>query len=123
MMSLTKRFLLGLQSILYIAAGLNHFINPDFYLRMMPPYLPWPTLLHLTAGVLEVVGGALLLFPPLRHWAAWGLVLLLLAVYPANLHVAFNHHLYPEIPLLFHWIRLPLQFLLIAWAWWFTRRK
>ncbi len=122
-MSLTKRFLLGLQSILYIAAGLNHFINPDFYLRMMPPYLPWPTLLHLTAGVLEVVGGALLLFPPLRHWAAWGLVLLLLAVYPANLHVAFNHHLYPEIPLLFHWIRLPLQFLLIAWAWWFTRRK
>jgi uncharacterized membrane protein len=123
MMSLTKRFLLGLQSILYIAAGLNHFINPDFYLRMMPPYLPWPTFLHLTAGVLEVVGGALLLFPPLRHWAAWGLVLLLLAVYPANLHVAFNHHLYPEIPLLFHWIRLPLQFLLIAWAWWFTRRK
>ncbi|MFN7623441.1 MAG: DoxX family protein, partial [Acidobacteriota bacterium] len=70
-----------------------------------------------------VLGGALLLFPPLRHWAAWGLVLLLLAVYPANLHVAFNHHLYPEIPLLFHWIRLPLQFLLIAWAWWFTRRK
>ena len=122
-MSLTKRFLLGLQSLLYIAAGLNHFINPDFYLRMMPPYLPWPTLLHLTAGVLEVVGGALLLFPPLRHWAAWGLVLLLLAVYPANLHVAFNHHLYPEIPLLFHWIRLPLQFLLIAWAWWYTRRK
>ena len=122
-MSLTKKFLLGLQSLLYIAAGLNHFINPDFYLRMMPPYLPWPTLLHLTAGVLEVVGGALLLFPPLRHWAAWGLVLLLLAVYPANLHVAFNHHLYPEIPLLFHWIRLPLQFLLIAWAWWFTRRK
>lgn len=122
-MSLTKKFLLGLQSLLYIAAGLNHFINPDFYLRMMPPYLPWPTLLHLTAGVLEVVGGALLLFPPLRHWAAWGLVLLLLAVYPANLHVAFNHHLYPEIPLLFHWIRLPLQFLLIAWAWWYTRRK
>lgn len=122
-MSLTKKFLLGLQSLLYIAAGLNHFINPDFYLRMMPPYLPWPTFLHLTAGALEVLGGALLLFPPLRHWAAWGLVLLLLAVYPANLHVAFNHHLYPEIPLLFHWIRLPLQFLLIAWAWWYTRRK
>lgn len=122
-MSLTKKFLLGLQSLLYIAAGLNHFINPDFYLRMMPPYVPWPTFLHLTAGALEVLGGALLLFPPLRHWAAWGLVLLLLAVYPANLHVAFNHHLYPEIPLLFHWIRLPLQFLLIAWAWWYTRRK
>ena len=122
-MSHTKKFLLGLQSLLYIAAGLNHFINPDFYLRMMPPYLPWPTFLHLTAGALEVLGGALLLFPPLRHWAAWGLVLLLLAVYPANLHVAFNHHLYPEIPLLFHWIRLPLQFLLIAWAWWYTRRK
>lgn len=122
-MSLTKRFLLGLQSILYIAAGLNHFINPDFYLRMMPPYLPWPTSLHLTAGALEILGGALLLVPSLRHWAAWGLVLLLLAVYPANLHVAFNHQLYPEIPLLFHWIRLPLQFLLIAWAWWYTRRK
>ncbi|NBO63778.1 MAG: DoxX family membrane protein [Acidobacteria bacterium] len=122
-MSPTKKVLLYLQSILYVAAGVNHFINPGFYRRIMPPYLPWPDELHLLAGLIEVVLGLMLLVPVLRRFAAWGLVLLLLAVYPANLHVALNRHLFPEVPVAFHLIRLPLQFLLIAWAWWYTRHQ
>jgi len=62
-----------------------------------------------------------LLIPRFQRLAAWGLIALLLAVYPANIHMAVNHHLYPEWPMIILWIRLPLQFVLIAWAWWFTK--
>jgi uncharacterized membrane protein len=65
--------------------------------------------------------GVMLLFQRFQKLAAWGLIALLLAIYPANIHMAVNHDLYPELPMVFHWIRLPLQFVMIAWAWWFTR--
>lgn len=120
-MSLVRTSLLYLQSAFYLAAGVNHFRNPDFYLRIMPPYLPWPSALHLLAGAVEVVLGVGLLIPRFRRLAAWGIVLLLIAVYPANIHVALNRHLFPEVPVVFHWVRLALQFVLIAWAWWYTR--
>jgi uncharacterized membrane protein len=105
----------------FIFAGFNHFYNPDFYLRIMPPYLPWPSALHLTAGFFEVVLGVMLLIQRFQRLAAWGLIALLLAVYPANIHMAVNWRLYPDVPMVFHWIRLPLQFVLIALAWWFTK--
>jgi uncharacterized membrane protein len=110
-----------LLAISFIGAGLNHFANPEFYLRIMPPYLPWPSALHLTAGFFEFLFGVVLLIPRFQSWAAWGLIALLLAIYPANIHMAVNHHLYPEYPAIVYWIRLPLQFVLIAWAWWFTK--
>ena len=106
---------------IFIFAGFNHFYKPDFYLRIMPPYLPWPSALHLIAGVFEVVLGVMLLIPRFQKLAAWGLIALLLAIYPANIHMAVNHDQFPDLPMIFHWIRLPLQFVLIAWAWWFTR--
>jgi uncharacterized membrane protein len=111
-----------LLALLFISAGVNHFAHPEFYLRIMPPYLPWPSALHLIAGFFEAVFGILLLIPRYQVWAAWGLVALLFAVYPANIHMAVNHQLYPEFPMIFHWIRLPLQFVMIAWAWWYTRQ-
>jgi uncharacterized membrane protein len=120
-MTTVKKILLYFQAMFYVTAGVNHFINPDFYLRIMPPYLPWPSALHLMAGAIEFILGLLLLLPRYRRLAAWGVILLLLAVYPANIHMLVNRHLYPELPLLFHWIRMPLQFLLIAWAWSYTR--
>lgn len=120
-MSRTKALLKYLMAVLYVAAGVNHFLHPQFYLRIMPPYLPWPTALHLIAGACEIALGALLLTTKYQRLAAWGLIALLIAVYPANLHMAINHHLYPDVPLAFLWIRLPLQFVLIAWAWWYTR--
>jgi uncharacterized membrane protein len=109
-----------LLAISFIGAGLNHFKNPGFYLSIMPPYLPWPSALHLIAGFFEFVFGVMLLIPRFQRWAAWGLIALLVAVYPANIHMAIHHELY-QLPMIFHWIRLPLQFVLIAWAWWFTK--
>jgi uncharacterized membrane protein len=112
-----------LMALLFIALGINHFYNPDIYLRIMPPYLPWPMFLQYLAGFFEFVLGVLLLFPKYTRLAAWGLIALLIAVYPANIHMAVNSHLYPDLPVWFHWVRLPLQFVLIAWAWWFTREE
>ena len=106
---------------IFIFAGFYHFFKPEIYLRIMPPYLPWPSALHLTAGFFEIVLGVMLLISRFQRLAAWGLIALLLAVYPANIHMAVNHHLYPELPMVLLWIRLPLQFVAIAWAWWFTK--
>jgi uncharacterized membrane protein len=119
-----KKFRLStkiLMAILYIAAGVNHFYNPEIYLRIMPPYLPWPMFLQYLAGFFEFVLGLSLLFPKYTRQAAWGLIALLIAVYPANIHMAVNSHLYPEVSPGVLWGRLPLQFVLIAWAWWYTR--
>src|SRR6266508_45790 len=65
-----------LLAISFIGAGLNHFANPEFYMGIMPPYLPWPSALHLTAGFFEFVFGVMLLIPRFQKWAAWGFVML-----------------------------------------------
>ncbi|HEY9283181.1 MAG TPA: MauE/DoxX family redox-associated membrane protein, partial [Pyrinomonadaceae bacterium] len=107
--------------VFFVLAGLNHFINPAFYLKMMPPYLPWPRFLVYLSGVCEVALGGLLLVPALTRVAAWGLVALLVAVFPANVQMATSPQLYPDIHPLVLWLRLPLQAVLIAWAYWHTR--
>lgn len=107
--------------LLFIAAGLNHFLNPEFYLRIMPPWLPAHGELVALSGALEIVGGLAVFVAPVRRWAGWGLVLLLLAVFPANLHMALNPELFPGLPAAALWARLPLQGVLIGWAWWATR--
>jgi uncharacterized membrane protein len=119
-MGTTKIALKYLFALIFIVAGVLHFRYPAAYLRIMPPYLPFPMALHLIAGFLEAVFGIGLLIPKYQRWAAWGLVLLLIAVFPANIHMAINHQLY-DLPMFYHYIRLPLQFVLIAWAWWYTR--
>lgn len=118
-MKTAARWLFG---VLFILAGLNHFRNPGFYINIMPPYLPWHGALVATSGVAEIALGALLLF---RRWsvlAGWGLIALLVAVFPANLHMAMNPQLYPTISPVALWLRLPIQGLLIAWAYWYTRQ-
>lgn len=104
----------------FILAGFNHFRDPDFYLRIMPPYLPWPSALHLTAGVFEVVLGVMLLVPRFQKPAAWGLIALLVAFFSVHIHMVVHHDQY-EVRLSLLWIRLLLQFVLIALAWWFTK--
>ena len=113
------RYLLG---ALFIAAGINHFLNTSTYLGIMPPYLPWHLELVYISGVAEAVFGALLLIRRCAAWAAWGIIALCVAVFPANLHMAMNAELYPSLPTLALWLRLPAQGLLIAWAYWYTRR-
>ena len=107
--------------VLYVAAGINHFVNLDFYLKMMPPYLPWHLALVYISGVAEIVLGALVLFPRFTQLAGWGLIVLLIAVFPANVFMAQNPHLFPDISQTALLIRLPIQLLLIWWAWWATR--
>lgn len=105
----------------FVLAGVNHFINPVFYLKMTPPYLPWHLLLIYLSGVFETALGILLLIPKFTRIAAWGLIALLIAVFPANIHMAVNHELFPEYQALTLWLRLPLQVVMIAWAYWYTR--
>ena len=108
---------------LFVVAGLNHFRNPGFYVGIMPPYLPWPLALVYLSGVAEIVLGALLLVPTWTVMAAWGLIALLIAVFPANVHMAMHPDLYPSISPPALLVRLPLQGVLVAWAYWYTRRS
>jgi uncharacterized membrane protein len=116
-MHLVMKWLLGL---LFAAAGVNHFVNTAFYVRIMPPYLPWHRELVYVSGVAEVALGVLLLVPGCQTIAAWGLVALLVAVFPANLHMALNPELFPTFSPAVLRGRAALQVPLIAWAWWFT---
>ncbi|WP_240734759.1 DoxX family membrane protein [Hymenobacter sp. UV11] len=107
-------------ALLFVGAGALHFIHPETYLRIMPPALPAPRLLVLLSGAAEVAGGLGLLLPATRRWAAWGLLALLLAVFPANVYmVGLADALH--IPAWVLWARLPLQPLLM-WAVWRAAR-
>ena len=106
--------------VLFIGAGLNHFINPKFYESIMPPYIPWHYSMVILSGIAEVVLGVALLVPQVSSLAAWGLILLLIAIFPANIHMALHPELYPAIPAVFLWLRLPLQGVLGLWAYWYT---
>jgi len=122
-----KTALKWLMAALYVAAGVMHFVNPGFYVQIMPPYLPWHWELVYLSGVIEIVLGVLLVIPATQRAAAWGIILLLIAVFPANLHMAMaNVQFDPPSPLgqpseTANWIRLPMQLVLILWAWWYTR--
>ncbi|GAB3907280.1 DoxX family protein [Larkinella knui] len=112
---------LSLYSIaaIYIVSGFLHFFRPDPYLRIMPPYIPYHALMVVLSGIAELVLGVGLLFPATRSLAAWGLILLLIAIFPANLYMATADK-FAEIPAWIRWGRLPLQLLLIWWAWRYT---
>jgi len=117
-----KRFLKYLLAISFISAGVYHFINPSFYLKMMPPVLPAHLLLIYLSGFVEIALGIALPIPKFTRAAAWGIVALLIAVYPANIYMAMNAELFPEYQPISIYLRLPLQFLLIAWAFWFAKK-
>ena len=120
-MRLLKIVLKYLICVFFLLAGINHFINPDFYLKIMPPYLPWHLFLVYLSGFFEIALGGMILVPALTRVAAWGLITLLIAVFPANIHMAVNPGLYPDLSPIALWLRLPLQGVLIAWAYWYTR--
>lgn len=112
----TFRILLG---IFFVAAGANHFRTPEIYLGMMPPWLPAHLTLVDVSGVAEILGGIGILVPATRTFSAWGLIALLIAIFPANLHVAMLGHMpgFDFSPFVL-WLRLPFQFVLIGWVWW-----
>lgn len=104
-------------------AGANHFRDPAFYVSIMPAYLPWHLQLVYVSGVAELVVGALLLFRRSRRIAAWAAIALMIAVFPANLQMALHPDLYAQFSPVALWLRLPLQGVLILWAYWFTRSE
>ena len=107
-------------ALFMVAAGVNHFLKPRVYMHIMPPYLPRPRELVLISGMAEVLLGVLLLVPRTTQLAAWGLVALFVAVFPANLYMAQHPERFRKIPRALLWLRLPLQGVLILWALWYT---
>ena len=116
-----KKLSLFVMSIFYIAAGVNHFWHPELYLRIMPPWLLWHKELVIISGVCEIFFGLLLLFSSTRRLAAWGIIFLLIAVFPANFQMMLNHWNESNSKFWISILRLPLQIILIWWAYSFTK--
>lgn len=112
-----------LLSVAFIAAGLLHFLRPEPYERIVPDYLPAHAEIVLVSGAAEIAGGAGVAFARTRPVAGIWLVALLVAVFPANLNMALNAERFASIPPALLWARLPLQGLLIWWAWRSTRPR
>ncbi len=126
LMNRTKRVLLWWMAGFYVVGGFNHLMNPDFYVAIVPPGLPSPEWLNVISGLAEIVLGVFLLEPRVRALAAWGIIALLIAIFPANVYVATANLGLPDgTPgtgnALLNWVRLPFQGLFVAWAWWYTR--
>ena len=118
-----KEILRVILAICIIVVGVTHFLVPGEYVKIVPPQLPYPLGLVYLSGFYEILGGIGLLVPPVSQAAAWGLLALFIAVYPANIYMAANlikiEHI-PNSPWV-HVVRLPFQAVLIAWAWWYTK--
>jgi uncharacterized membrane protein len=114
-----KKYFLYSMSAFYVLAGINHFISPEFYMEMMPDYLPFHEFLNITSGFTEVLLGLLLLDGYVRKFACYGIIVLLLAVFPANIHMLQEalEGTNQDFPLWALILRLPIQFLFIYWAW------
>ena len=115
-----KLVLFGLAAF-FINVGVDHFVNPDFYLNIMPPSFPLHAEAVYISGFFEVVGGISMLVPRLRKIAGWGLVALLIAVYPANIYMAITPQAFPDIPVTLLYVRLAFQFVFFYWAYSVTR--
>jgi uncharacterized membrane protein len=117
-----KLILLYVMAALYVAAGVYHFVNPKMYQRIMPTYLPWHTPLVYISGVCEIVFALLLIPESTRPIAAWLIIILLIAVFPANIQMAVSFWQKQRPTLWIALVRLPLQLVLMWWAWIYTKK-
>ncbi len=112
-----------LLALFFVAAGLNHFVKPQMYVGIMPSWLPRPMLVNGISGGAEILGGLGLLIRPLRVAAGWGLIALLVAVYPANLYAtALGHMPGLSFSSTLLWLRLPVQAVFVLGVWWVALR-
>lgn len=106
---------------LYLVAGTNHFVHPTGYLKLIPPYLPFPKVLNLLSGFFELLFGLMLIYKPTRQYAVYGIILMLIAFIPAHIYMIqiapfmLGKLLVTKTGA---WVRLPLQAVLIIWAYW-----
>ena len=122
-MVLKMRFTIEIGSIIimcvfYVGIGIKHFTNPTWFVKIVPPFLPYKLSLVYISGFFEILFGSMLLFPITRYIAAWGLILLLIAVFPANIYLAMTNGAALNTTPFIAWGRLPFQFLFIAIAYW-----
>jgi uncharacterized membrane protein len=127
-MSRLKQPLCYVMGLFYVGAGVMHFVAPKVYARVVPPQFPRPLALVYLSGIAEIGLGIGVVIRRTRRRSAWGLIALLLAVFPANAHMAIHERGTDAVPdwasgiaRLALWVRLPLQGVLILWAWWYTR--
>jgi uncharacterized membrane protein len=122
-----KRPLLLVMGPMYVVAGVFHFFVPGLYVQIVPPVFPAPLALVYLSGLAEVAVGIGLLFSRTRRYAAWATVALLVAVFPANVYMATSGVVVEGMPgggdpsALVRWGRLPIQAVLVLWAFWYTR--
>lgn len=121
--TIAKLILIIISSIFYTIVGIKHFINPEFFLAIVPPYLPYHIELVYISGFFEILFGIMILFPRYRFYGSIGLILLLLAVFPANIYLAQSKEAQVAIGAsqqIATW-RLPIQGLLIFVAYWIRK--
>lgn len=103
-------------SLLYIAAGINHFVHPAFYIDIMPPYFPEPALWVDISGVCEILFGILFLFQKARAFASWAIVMMLIVFLTVHIQMLMDNTNPKTLMFWISWLRLPLQYVLIRWA-------
>ncbi|MEO8235158.1 MAG: DoxX family protein [Flavobacterium sp.] len=111
---------LYLMALLYILAGFNHFRNPRLYIKIIPSYFSNPKLLNSLSGLAEIFLGICLCLPSISKFASWGIIALLIAIFPANLYMYQNDNVSLGLSKLLRLLRLPLQLALIFWAYLYT---
>lgn len=105
----------------FFVGGVAHFTSTDFFVAIVPPWVPYPLWAVYVSGVIEIVLALLILWPAVRPLAGWGLIALTIAVTPANVHMFMNPELFPDASQTAYGIRLVVQVLLLMLIWWSTR--
>jgi len=105
-------------ALFFISGGIAHFVFMDFFAMSIPDYLRYPRELVIISGVFELFGAIGILVPQTRLLAGYGLIALIIAVYPANINMALHPEQFKNLPALFLYIRLPFQFLFVWFVWW-----
>ena len=116
-----KNIFLYIMALAYIAAGVNHFLFPRMYIKIMPGWVPAAALMVKLSGILEIAFALMLLVERTRHLGAWLIIALLVAVFPANIQMALDYSRKANPLLWVAYARLPLQLVLIWWAWLYTK--
>ncbi|MFQ5415619.1 MAG: hypothetical protein ACE5FL_01095 [Myxococcota bacterium] len=120
--SIARRIGLFGLTLAFGMAGISHFVRPEPFVAIMPPFLPAHLALVYLSGAFEIAGAVGVIPVRTRRLAGYGLIALLFAVFPANIHMAMNADalVSQDVPLWFHYVRLPLQFVMVVWVWWAT---
>lgn len=103
--------------VVFVILGVMHFVKTNAYMKVMPPVIPFHLECVYLSGLAEIIGGIMILFQPTRRMAVYGLIALLIAVFPANIYMAMRPDLFPKIPQWVLLLRLPFQPIFIYFVW------